>query len=95
MNTLYQARVATGEGTLNLRSTPGGKKIGELPKDAIVDVLADGAWARVSYGDMLGYASSEYLKKIEPTPEVAKLTTLIKDDGTVIALEGIWRVAED
>lgn len=95
MSVLYKARVATNEGTLNLRSTPGGKKIGELPKGAEVDVYTEGEWARVAYGEMLGYASSEYLEKIEPTPEPAKLTTLIKDDGTVIALEGVWRVAED
>lgn len=95
MSVLYKARVATNEGTLNLRSTPGGKKIGELPKGAEVDVYSEGEWARVAYGEMLGHVSSEYLEKVEPEQEPVKLTTLIKDDGTVIALEGVWRVAED
>ena len=95
MSVLYKARVATNEGTLNLRSTPGGKKIGELPKGAEVDVYSEGEWARVGYGEMLGYASGKYMEKIEPPAEEKKTTMLISDDGAVLELVGAWRVAED
>ena len=95
VDVLYQAIVATEKGALNLRDAPNGKDIGDLPKDAIVDVLEGGEWPRVIYGDAVAYVSGKYIKKIEPEPEPVKLTSLIKDDGTVIALEGIWRVAED
>ena len=95
MDVLYSAEVATDKGALNLRNAPNGKDIGDIPKGAIVAVIEDGEWPRVIYEDMMGYVSGKYLKKIEPEPEPVKLTTMIKDDGTVIALEGVWRVAED
>lgn len=95
MDVLYSAEVATDKGALNLRNAPNGKDIGDIPKGAIVAVIEDGEWPRVIYEDMMGYVSGKYLKKIEPEQEPVKLTTLIKDDGTVISLEGVWRVAED
>lgn len=85
---LYQARVVTKETPLTLRNAPvSGKKIGELPRGAIVDVMSTGDWPRVKYGDMLGYASAQYLERIEEEPEevrtYAELTvrTIIEDSA--------------
>ena len=98
---LYKAMVNTREDPLTLRNAPiNGKKIGELPRGIVVEVMSTGDWPRVRYGDMMGYASASYLERIEETEAEAEAlevahTTLIKDDGTVITLEGVWRVAED
>lgn len=82
---LYQARVITQDDPLTLRNAPmSGKKIGELPKGAIVDVMSTGDWPRVKYGEMLGYASAQYLERIEEAePEYAELTvrTIIEDSA--------------
>lgn len=69
MPVLYKATVSTQEDPLTLRATAGGRKIGELPRGVTVEVLADGEWARVRYGEMLGYASRQYLERIEDAPE--------------------------
>ena len=65
MKVLYTARVITQEDPLTLRATADGRKIGDIPKGAEVEVLADGEWARVRWGDMLGYVASRYLERIE------------------------------
>ena len=86
MSVLYKAEVITSSDPLNLRDAPKGKKIGELPKGALVDVIADGEWARVRYGDLLGYASADYLQRVEADtaePETGELTvkTVITDEA--------------
>ena len=81
---LYEARVITQEDPLTLRATAGGRKVGEIPKGETVEVLAEGEWALVRYGDKRGYASAQYLEKIEAEePEYAKLTvrTIIEDSA--------------
>lgn len=103
MPALYQARVITNEDPLTLRNAPiSGNKIGELPKGAIVDVYGSGDWPRVRYGDMMGYASAQYLERIDEVPEDVpdtnvgrKITPLICTDGRTIELVGDWRVAVD
>lgn len=99
---LYRAKVITKEDPLTLRATPGGRKIGEIPKGETVEVLAEGEWARVRWGDALGYASAQYLERIdadteyEDEPEEMHTTTIIRDaTGSVIKMMGIWRIAED
>lgn len=93
--TLYRATVITQKDPLVLRATPNGREIGRIPKGETVDVIAEGEWARVRYGDMLGYVSGKYLERIEEQAQAKKTTTLIKDDGTVFELVGVWKVAED
>ena len=97
---LYRAKIATQTDPLTLRATAGGRRIGEIPRGETVEVLAGGEWSRVRWGELLGYVASEYLDVIEEEMEVAAIeeaprTSLIRDDGTVITLDGVWRVAED
>lgn len=69
---LYEAFIATQRDPLNLRATPDGRKIGEMPKGGVAQVLEEGEWAMVQYGDMIGYCASRYLEKIETVlPEIA------------------------
>lgn len=81
---LYEARVITQEDPLTLRATAGGRKVGEIPKGETVEVLAEGEWALVRYGEKRGYVSSKYLERIEETePGYAELTvrTIIEDSA--------------
>ena len=107
MATLYQAEVTTQEDPLTLRALPGGKKIGELPRCAVVDVLAEtgGGWARVRYGDAVGYASMAYLTPVDG-PETgdsqpvdqSTYTSLRRVDGDsapTIMLVGKWTILDD
>ncbi|MBR5302818.1 MAG: SH3 domain-containing protein [Clostridia bacterium] len=93
-----RAIVATQSGALNVRAWPKtGEILGKLPKGKEVELLQDNGdgWPRIRYGELDGYASTEYLQIVQP-PVIRKRTTmLIKDDGTLLELEGIWRVAED
>lgn len=75
MSVLYKARVATQEDPLTLRATANGRKIGEIPKGAEVEVLAEGEWARVRWGDALGYVAGRYLERIEK--DYAELTVRV------------------
>lgn len=96
---------------LNVRNEPStkGRVIGKLGHGAPVVVQAAPAngWLYVSYGGSgMGYVSGDYIEEVEvlDVPEVEetpaednmmRFTSLIRNDGTVIALEGNWRVAED
>ena len=108
---MYRARVNLNNvgSSLNLRNGPSTKDrvIGSIAHGTVVDVLAeDGKWLYVRYKGLSGYAAAEYLERIsEDVPEedkpveidgdAAAYTTLTKNDGTMIRLEGSWRVAED
>lgn len=87
MHVLYKAMVITQEDPLTLRATAGGRKIGEIPKGETVEVLAGGEWARVRYGSMLGYASAQYLERIEDEPEQENIIT-VSADVTIIDSAG-------
>lgn len=79
---LYKARVITQEDPLTLRATAGGRKVGEIPRGETVEVLAEGEWTLVRYGEKRGYASAKYLERIEEAEaEYAELTvrTIIED----------------
>lgn len=104
-NVLYQAKVVTKEDPLRVRRSPiSGDVIGNIPRGALVSVLADSGdgWPRVRYGEWVGYASGEFLRRVdqqEATPDAddgqTTTTTLVRDDGTTILLFGSWRVAND
>ena len=107
MNILYQARVTTKDDPLTLRNAPEGDKIGKLPRGVTVDVLVEvGDWAYVHYGSLSGYASMKYLEACEREEESETAstsaesnhktsTTIVREDGVSVTLEGNWRVAED
>lgn len=78
---LYQARVITQEDPLTLRATANGRKIGEIPKGETVDVIAEGEWARVRYGEMLGYVSSKYLEMIEKEYSDLTVRVILEDSA--------------
>lgn len=112
MAVLYRAEVATQKDPLRVRDgVLTGRIIGHVPKGAMVDVLtANTEWPRIRYGELVGYASVQYLRRVDDTPdkpteelpdesgEVAEAlptTTLVGEDGQTITLLGRWRVAED
>ena len=63
-----RAKVVTESGKLNLRAAPGGTVMTRIPRNEEIDVLkwdaADG-WARVVYNGRQGYASKEFLERVE------------------------------
>ena len=106
MSVLYQAVVNTARDPLNVRDSPdaSGRKIGELPRGATVDVLVEpvDGWAYIRAGSVSGYASAAYLARVAyvsagdaQEAEEEPYTTIRREDGTVIRLAGIWRVMED
>lgn len=79
---LYEARVITQEDPLTLRATAGGRKVGEIPKGETVEVLAEGEWTLVRYGEKRGYVSEKYLERIEgEEPEEQKVTIIDSEDN--------------
>lgn len=66
---VQKGKVATSSGSLNVRETPDGKKIGSLKKGAIVTILGkDGDWLLVTDGDLTGYVAARYIEIIEDKP---------------------------
>ena len=93
-----RAIVTTQSGALNVRAwARTGEILGRVPKGKEVEVLEDSGdgWPVIRYGELEGYASAEYLQIVTPPAAARKTTMLIKDDGTLLELEGVWRVAED
>lgn len=85
VDVLYKAKVITLEDPLTLRNAPRGDKIGKLPIGAIVDVLveADDDWLFVRYGRDSGYASKQYLRKVEGAEAAEKRMFLTDSAGNV------------
>lgn len=108
-NVIYQARVTTEKDPLRVRAwAQTGRILGTVPRGAVVDVLADSGdgWPRIQFNELLGYASAEYLERIEDAPESSggqtgettervETTTLISDDGVIVTLIGHWGIADD
>lgn len=98
-NVLYQAKVVTKEDPLRVRRSPiSGDVIGNIPRGALVSVLADSGdgWPRVRYGEWEGYASAAYLSRVSDEEGGQQpQTALVREDGTRIALSGVWRIAQD
>ena len=108
-NVLYQAKVTTEKDPLRVRAWAQiGRILGTVPRGAVVDVLSDSGygWPRIQFNELLGYASAEYLERIEDAPESsggqtgetterAETTTLISDDGVIVTLIGHWGIADD
>lgn len=98
-NVLYQAKVVTKEDPLRVRRSPiSGDVIGNIPRGALVSVLADSGdgWPRVRYGEWVGYASAAYLSRVSDKEGGQQpKTALVREDGTRIALSGVWRIAQD
>lgn len=67
---VQKGKVATSSGSLNVRETPGGDKIGSLKKGTIVTILGkEGDWLLVTDGDLTGYVAARYIDIIEDEPE--------------------------
>lgn len=80
--TLYSAVVSTREDPLTLRDSPYGAKIGKLPKGSTVNVLAErDGWMRVRYGNMLGWASGQYLSRIYEEGGNMTIRLVIRDEA--------------
>ena len=105
---LYRATVTTEKDPLRVRQSPGtGRIIGHVPRGAGVEVLADkgDGWPRIRYNELVGYASGDYLTRVEDTDrieiapdveaELIDVTTLVNEDGMSLTLVGRWSVAQD
>ena len=105
---MYTARVNlnSAKSSLNLRNGPStnDRRIGSIPHWTVVDVLAEAeGWLYVRYNGLSGYAAAEYLERVgedvpeedEPLENPERFTAIIRNDGTMVRLEGSWRVAED
>ena len=112
MSVLYRAEVITQRDPLRVRAfAETGRILGHVPRGRVVDVLteAQDGWQRIRYNELVGYASAEYLRRVEDAPEPEEpgdgetdagdadetATTLIGEDGQTVTLLGRWRVAED
>ena len=95
---IYKATVATQSGPLNIRDAPGqnGKVLAKAPKGTVLEVLAEGAWPRVRFGGIEGYASGAYLRRIDTPQEgdadVSGALTIIDDAGDRFVPVGGFRV---
>lgn len=105
---MYTARVNlnSAKSSLNIRNGPStnDRRIGSIAHGAVVDVLAEaGDWLYVRYNGLSGYAAAEYLERVgedvpeedEPLENPERFTAIIRNDGTMVRLEGSWRVSED
>lgn len=65
---LYDAKVVTSGGILNIRSAPrtGGTDIGDIPNGDLLQVLEEtnSEWARVFWNGMEGYVKREFISRI-------------------------------
>ena len=107
MTVMYRAMVSTDKDPLLLRNAPAGDKIGSVPKGAVVEVLVEASdkWYFVRYDDKCGYAHAKYLTRVEeeepaeepdePIENLEQFTTLMREDGVTIRLDGVWHVADD
>lgn len=70
---LYRATVTTEKDPLRVRNWPvTGRILGKVPRGKTVDVISDGedGWPMIRYGELEGYASAQYLTRLdEPEPE--------------------------
>ena len=73
MAAICRAKVILDSGWLNLRAGPDAKSrdIGDIPNGAAVEVLVDGAWPFIRYGEKTGYVKGSYLERI-PEEEAQK-----------------------
>ncbi len=87
-------RCTTSGATLNIRSGHGTSYsvIGSIPGGAIVTVTkANGEWAHITYGGVVGYASMSYLEKIEPVLiNVSTNTVNLKLGETESQVIDVW-----
>jgi len=49
------------KGMLNLRATPGGKIIAQIPNGTKLDAQSEGEWSKVEYNGKAGYVKTEFL----------------------------------
>ncbi len=71
MDILYTATVTASFGsTVNLRKTQDGDLLIRVPVGGRVSVLSEnGDWAKVRYGDYVGYMKKDFLRDIESIPD--------------------------
>lgn len=75
MAVLYRAIVTTEKDPLRVREAQEtGRIIGKVPKGRTVEVLSEGDWPRIRYGETVGYASAAYLTRVEEEPDDGKLS---------------------
>ena len=49
------------KGTLNLRETPSGKIIAQIPNGTKLEAQSEGEWSKVGYNGKIGYVKTEFL----------------------------------
>ena len=53
--------ITANKGTLNLRESPNGKILAQIPNGTQLDAQSEGAWSRVEYKGKIGYVKNEFL----------------------------------
>lgn len=78
-----QALVITKSGPLNVRESPKtGRVIGRLARGSMVDILTpDSEWPKIRQGDILGYASMEYLAMLKDDSDSANNSEIPNSSG--------------
>lgn len=98
MATLYDAKVVTTGGILNIRAaaSTSGKDLGDIPNGSLVQVLEETSseWARVYWEGINGYVKREYLTKItgdttDTTEDVSGTVTITLTAVEIAALKSI------
>lgn len=86
MEALYRATVTTQQDPLRVRSYPAsGEILGHVPKGRTVDVLDtefDPLWPKIRYGELVGYASGTYLRRIDDGGQSPEASPLPPNDGS-------------
>lgn len=95
MNILYYAKVTTEGGSLNMRSAPkkaSGNIICEIPCGTQVAVLdnTDAGWTYISYSDMQGYVSNQYLTMVNTNEQVDVFEPVPELNMETVAVDGSW-----
>lgn len=89
MSILYRARVVTKEQPLSLRDAPeSGRVIGKMPIGAVVDVMSEGDWPVVRYGNLTGYAALQYLERMEEKDSGIRMVLTDEEGNTWIPTGG-------
>ena len=84
MNALHQAVVATEKDPLRVRSAPvTGAVIGHVRRGAIVDVFDESGWPYIRYNKLEGYASSEYLQRIDSGTQDGSNPSVVDASGVI------------
>lgn len=85
----YDAKVVGGKLNLRAGKSTSAERICQIPEDSVVSVSEEpGEWAKVSYGDKVGWCLAQYLEKIDQDADIVSVSR--KALESVYDLIGDW-----